>query len=155
MCGAEVGTRPLVQCGPVQTDLAAQPAAIPDHGAREGRLAGSARADDPDRLPGEQGEADVRTTSRGRSRRRDGDALDGQRRWARAAPCGSVSAGRRASSSCNRPPALAGRMKPFQLAMASSTGASARETRIELAIMIPAVAWPLITRQAPRPRIAD
>ena len=36
--------------------------------------------------------------------------------------------------------------KPFQLAIASSTGASARATMIELAMMMPAVACSWITR---------
>ena len=46
-------------------------------------------------------------------------------------------------------------MKLRQWARVTSTGASAREVRIELAMMMPAVACWLITSQAPMPSTAD
>lgn len=45
--------------------------------------------------------------------------------------------------------------KPFQWAIASSIGASARATRMALAMITPAVACSLITRQAPSASTAD
>ena len=46
-------------------------------------------------------------------------------------------------------------MKPRHWERATSTGASAREVRIELAMMMPAVACWLITSQAPIASTAD
>ena len=46
-------------------------------------------------------------------------------------------------------------MKFFQDAIVPSTGASARPARIDAAIIIPAVASPWMTSQAPSPRIED
>ena len=54
--------------------------------------------------------------------------------------------GRAASNSSSRRQPCRADTKPFQLAMARSIGASARPDRIELAMMIPAVASCSITR---------
>ena len=69
--------------------------------------------------------------------------------------CGWPAAGIRPSSSDSRAQDWRACTKPFQLAMASSAGASARETRIEEAMMMPAVARLLITSQAPSASTPD
>jgi hypothetical protein len=69
-----------------------------------------------------------------------------------SSPCGagrriaSGSAAWAASISPSRRQPWRAPTKPFQCEMASSTGASARETRIEEAIMMPPVASPPMTR---------
>src|SRR5688572_5981305 len=60
-----------------------------------------------------------------------------------------------ASSVARRPQACRAPMKPRQLAMAWSTGASARPARIDDAKMMPAEALPSITRMAPTVSTAD
>ncbi|MCY1373735.1 hypothetical protein D9M69_610280 [compost metagenome] len=67
-------------------------------------------------------------------------------------PCIS---GRSDSVFCRRTRLWRAAMKPFQLAIARSTGASARAESIEPAMMMPGVACWLITSQAPTARMPD
>ncbi len=70
-------------------------------------------------------------------------------------PCGCASAGRLASRSERRCHACRVATKLFQWATASSAGASARETRMEEAMITPALASPRITSHAPSARTPD
>ena len=69
--------------------------------------------------------------------------------------CGCASGGIRASRPERRCQLWRAATKPFQLAMVISAGASARETRMELAMMTPAVASLWITSQAPSASTPD
>src|SRR5262249_44501326 len=66
-----------------------------------------------------------------------------------------TSGGNTRNNADNRDQLCRATTKPFQLTIHMSTGARARPVRIELAMMIPAVASPRITRYAPMARTAD
>jgi hypothetical protein len=68
---------------------------------------------------------------------------------------GSSSAGTARSISPSRVQLCRAATNPRQWAMASSIGASAREDRIDAAIMTPGVASPEITSQAPTASTVD
>ena len=141
MCRPERLRRPLVERGAVEADLAARRRPDADQRAGQRGLAGGARADDAERL--------CRPSSRKVTScthdlllagRHDAHALDREARLGGAGSAiGSVAAGNCASKLAAAAASSGGRRRsPASCAIASSTGASARDARIEPAMMMPA-----------------
>jgi hypothetical protein len=103
-------------------------------------------------LYGFQGTLDV---LRGRIMIRIGSVLDESLSARIFSAIGNARWGKTVRSSRSRPQLCRAAVKFFQLPIASSTGARARVVRIELAMMMPAVACCSITSQAPMPRTVD
>ncbi len=116
--------------------------ATPRRGPGRGSTCRRRGADDAHRLSSEQAEAHPNTAARvvpGGSTLMSSTL---RARQGRGRACRSASAGMCVSAVVSRRQLCRACTKPFQLAMASSAGAKARETRIEEAIMMPAVACP-------------
>jgi len=107
--------------------------------ASEG-LAARGRTDDSEPLPGGELERDVLDHQALLSRRRHAQPLHCESSFRLRQRQRRLHIRQRREQCGEPPPALRAAKKPFQLAMVSSTGASARDTRIELAMMMPPVA---------------
>ena len=131
---------PLIERRAVEADDAARGLPYADEGARERRFAGAARADHAERAARGQRDTDIMQHRGDAARRRDAD--EARRSDCAGAGSGvrSVSAGVVASASESRRQLCRAAMKLRQLAMTSSTGASARAVRIMAARMMPTLA---------------